>query len=624
MSGICGVFGESGELKAELRGLTDSMLLEGEVPQWDVIRTAGLGVCRRWPKQTVERHGDLCIAADLDLVSTDALAALVARYERSAELSQAQLIAAAYSQVGLKVLDVLEGSFAFAIWNENKREGILAVDRVGARTVFWSRQRERLIFASRPSAIAQMIGPRENADALVQFMMFSVVTAPLSAFKDVQRLAPGHVMLWENGECRDQEYWDITYEEQGGRSEAYWADNAREQLRGAVHRYSSGLQDEECGAFLSGGTDSSTVTAFLSEVHKPARTYSIYMEDEAFSEIDFARTASECFNTDHHEYSVSAEDAIGAFEKLATYYDEPFANSSAIGGYYCARMAQQSGVKTLLAGDGGDEIFAGNERYHSDRKFAVYHDIPGWLRRFAIEPLARITPRIGKLALFPKYVSRAALTNPRRILSYNFLLSSPPETLLSQDILRAAPPSTWLQIAQAHFDRPKDVSELNRLLYLDVKITLADNDLRKVVGTAELAGVQVRFPMLDRQLMEFTGKIPSDLKLRGAEKRYIFKQAMKPILPDKILYKKKHGFGIPVSIWLLRDKRMNEMMNDLMHDQKTRQRGIFAPGLFDTLIQLHGSQNAGYYGEIVWYVLMLEMWCRRHLDAKPVPVGKGA
>ncbi len=622
MSGICGIFGQ-GSVRDSVRRMSDAMLMEGESQSFLDASNSSLAVCRRWPNQSVETVGGLIIAADLDLVATQSLADFVGRSADSAS-SHATLIALAYQQVGLKVLDAMEGSFAFAIWDESKRKGVAVVDRIGARTLFWSSKNDQLLFATRPSTVAELIGREQSPAAIVQYLLFSVVPAPLSAFRGVERLRPGHYLLWENGKVKDECYWDLRYPEVRGRSEQHWADETREQLRAAVHRHSADLNGSECGAYLSGGTDSSSVTAFLSEIHNPARTYSIYMSDEAYSEIDFARTAAACFKTDHHEECVTAEHALDVFEKLTSYYDEPFANTSAIGGYFCALMAKRTGVNTLLAGDGGDEIFGGNERYHSDQKFAIYHEIPRWMRRFAIEPIARVIPRVGKLALIPKYIARASQPNPRRILSYNNLLSSPADTLLSSEVLQQVPESTWLKIADDHFNSASAKSELNQLLYMDVKITLADNDLRKVNGTAELAGIQVRYPMLDRRLMEFSGTIPSNLKLKGREKRYIFKQAMKPILPAKILYKKKHGFGIPVSIWMLQDKRMNQMVNDVLHDRATRQRGIFAPKLIDELLELHKSEHAGYYGEFLWYVVMLEMWFRKHLECRTATAGKGA
>jgi asparagine synthase (glutamine-hydrolysing) len=385
-------------------------------------------------------------------------------------------------------------------------------------------------------------------------------------------------------------------------------------MRSAVHRHLEGCEAASTGCYLSGGTDSSTVVAFASEKHHPAQSFSIAFEEAGFSEIEFARTTAATFHTNHHEEFLTPQDASDALEKIIAYYDEPFANSSAIGSYYCAVLARENGVGTLLAGDGGDELFGGNERYATDKRFALYHQLPAWLRTGFIEPLASLLPlETGKLSLPRKYVRRANIPNPKRILSYGFFLNWPAEEVFEEGFLREVGTDDWLRIPEWHFQKAKATSELNRLLYLDLKMTIADNDLRKVSGTAELAGVNVRYPLLDEKLAELSGRIPASLKLKGFQKRYIFKQAMKGILPQKILSKKKHGFGVPLAQWLLQDARMKELSQDLLHDPRTRQRGYFRSGFIEKLMTLH-TEQPDFYGEIAWYLLALELWHRRHLE----------
>jgi asparagine synthase (glutamine-hydrolysing) len=203
------------------------------------------------------------------------------------------------------------------------------------------------------------------------------------------------------------------------------------------------------------------------------------------------------------------------------------------------------------------------------------------------------------------------------MMSYMLALSTPANEIFEPEVLRAAPPETWLSIPERHFQHaPAATSQLNRLMYLDVKMTLADNDLRKVVGTAELADVQVRFPFLDHELVQLAAEIPTSLKMKGAEKRYIFKKAKGGILPDVVLYKKKHGFGVPMSLWLLHDKKLNSMLNDVLSDSQTLQRGWLRPSFVKQLLHDHQHGHASYYGENVWYLMMLELWQRRHLTTE--------
>jgi len=278
-------------------------------------------------------------------------------------------------------------------------------------------------------------------------------------------------------------------------------------------------------------------------------------------------------------------------------------------------MARESGVTTLLAGDGGDELFAGNERYATDKRFALYQSVPAWVRHGLIEPLTGLLPKNeSRLSLPRRYVRRANIPLPRRILSYQLLLSAPPQEIFEPGMLENAPPATWLDIAEGHFHSAQAGSDLNRILYLDVKMTLADNDLRKVLGTAELAGVRARFPLLDYRFAELSGRVPSALKMRGFEKRFIFKEAMKGILPHNVLYKKKHGFGVPVALWFLQDPRLEALVKDVLSDSRTRQRGYFRPAFLDHLLQLHRGGDAHYYGELLWYLVALELWHRQHLE----------
>jgi asparagine synthase (glutamine-hydrolysing) len=353
----------------------------------------------------------------------------------------------------------------------------------------------------------------------------------------------------------------------------------------------------------------------MSELHKPVRTFSAVFNESSYSEESFVRTIASRFGTEQHDCRLSPEDALAAIPRIARYYDEPFGNSSAIAAYFCGMAARQAGVDLLLGGDGGDELFAGNQRYETDKYFALYHRLPSVLRKGLIEPLTRVLPRDHKwLSLPRRYVQRALIPNPKRFFSYNFLLSLPAEELFAAEFLQQAPRQQWLQVPEAHFGRPGHASELNRLLYLDCKMVLADNDIKKVSGMAELAGIQVRYPLLDFRLAELAGRVPTSLKLRRFEKRHIFKKAMAGILPDHVLYKKKHGMGVPVSSWLLHDPRLHSFVQDVLHDARTRQRGYFRPGLVERLLDLQRNEHVAYYGEIVWYLLILELWHREHFD----------
>jgi len=621
MSGICG-FSQTGAGATQVR--LDAMMAACSLPgesgcEGLAGNSIALGVSRRWPYQQICRIFGVQIAVDADLYNLEELSNILVREGiDAAQMSLAETLASLYLLRGPDFVKHLQGAFSVAIWDERRQELLVAVDRFGFKTLYWSLDGDRLLFASRVGAVraAQKVSPEVNPAAITQFLLFSAVPAPLSIYKGIERLSPGFLLIFRDCKVATRRYWDLEYPEDHSHNEKYWARELREEMRAAVHRHLVDSSAQMTGAYLSGGTDSSSVVAFTADRFKPANSFSISFPVEGFNEIGFARTIAELFATNHHEYCLSPEDAAAAIPKLIRYYDEPFANSSAIASYHCALLARENGVDTLLAGDGGDELFGGNSRYETDKQFGLYHSIPGWMRQRLIEPAASLLPTSdGWLSLPRRYIRRAQIPNPRRILSYNLFLNVEAQKVFEPGFLEQISEPASLAIAEKHFRSAHASSELNRLLYMDVKMTLADNDLRKVSGTAELAGVRVRYPLLDTRLAEFSGRIPARLKLKGMEKRYIFKQAMKGILPDSVLYKTKHGFGVPLGEWFLKDSRLKSLVQDVLRDPRTQQRGYFRREFLDELISLHKQGNAGFYGEIVWYLVALELWHREHLES---------
>jgi asparagine synthase (glutamine-hydrolysing) len=620
MSGICGICEPHGVVPGDcLDRMLTSLTLSGEEQSESVSnRSTALGVVRKWPGQQAASVQGVRIAIDADLNNASELRGMLQVKEVDASgIALAEVLAWHYVISGPDFIEKLEGAFAIALWDETEQRLLLAIDRFGLRSLYWRREGERLLFASRSSAIlaVQDEPPEANLPAVTQFLIFSVVPAPLSIYRGIERLNPGTRLMFEQGRLKQYQYWDASYPEGEEDDVTGWSRQVREELRAAVQRHLNGCTAENSGAYLSGGTDSSTVVAFMSECLRQVNTFSIYFSETPYSEIGFAHTTAEKFRTHHLEKCLMPEDASAVIPKLTEYYDEPFGNSSAVGAYYCARLARENGIETLLAGDGGDEIFAGNSRYADDKRFALYQSIPLWIRRGLIEPVARMLPsNDGWLSLAPRYIRRAKIPNPMRIFSYSVFLSLDPQEVFEGDFLEQAAPSNWMEIADRHFHAPRAASELNRQMYLDLKMVLADNDLRKVNGTAELSGVQVRYPMLDRKLVELAGRVPARLKLKGFEKRYIFKQAMRGILPDEVLFKKKHGFGVPLGIWLLRDPQLKSLVQDVLNDSRTRQRGYFRRDFYDRVLELQRTDHAAFYGEVVWYLVALELWHRQHLD----------
>jgi asparagine synthase (glutamine-hydrolysing) len=297
-------------------------------------------------------------------------------------------------------------------------------------------------------------------------------------------------------------------------------------------------------------------------------------------------------------------------------FDEPFGNSSSIPTYFCARLAQSNSTRVLLAGDGGDELFGGNERYATDKVFAMYQNVPSVLRRRLIEPvLAGLPFSNGLVGKGRSYVRRSNMPGLHRILSYNFLSTHPPREVFEAEFLRALADYSVMETPSRYYAEAPAREHLDRMLYADVRITLGDSDLPKVTTMCELAGVQVRFPFLDRSVAEFSGRIPPRLKVKGFQKRYLFKRAFRDLLPAEIIRKKKHGFGIPVSTWLKSDPRLRELAHDTLWSTRAFERGYFRRDFIEGLFLKHEADDSPYYGDTLWTFLVLELWHRQYVDA---------
>jgi asparagine synthase (glutamine-hydrolysing) len=313
---------------------------------------------------------------------------------------------------------------------------------------------------------------------------------------------------------------------------------------------------------------------------------------------------------------VTPQDTYDAIPILLEAFDEPFANASAVPTFFCAKLAKEHGVDVLYAGDGGDELFAGNERYAVQRLFESYHVVPGWIRRRILEPIVfALADRtnLGVLTKGKKYIQRANIPYPDRLFSYGlFKVIAMPEVLddgLLEAVGAGYDPD---QPLRDHYRQAPARSELDRQLYIDLMWTICDNDLFKVMRMTEAAGVTARFPLLDHRLAEFAARVPADIKMPGRKLRAFFKDAYTELLPAEIRAKKKHGFGLPIPVWLRTDRRLNEMMQDLLLSPRSVQRGYFRKRAVEKLIECHRSDDTSFFGTILWNLMAIELWHRRY------------
>ena len=501
------------------------------------------------------------------------------------------------------------GDFAVGLTDDAGRT-FLAVDRFAIRTLCYRIIDGRLHFAERADTLASL-EPRAEIDpqAIFDYLYFHVIPSPRTIFKGVHRLPPAHCAVFENGQLTVTAYWLPRFEEPKAPNFEALAEEFRQHVRNAV---AAQLDGSKPACFLSGGTDSSTVAGMIGNVAgRPAATYSIGFEAEGYDEMQFARIASKRFGTEHHEYYVTPDDLVRSIPAVAAHYDQPFGNSSVLPAYYCAKMAREDGVTKLLAGDGGDEFFGGNARYAKQRVFGFYDGVPRVLRQGLLEPLLERTP-LGTLPLARKgrsYVEQAKVPLPDRMQMYNMLLRLGPAQIFTPDFLAHVDQGDPLRQQQGVWQQVPEASALNRMLAYDWRYTLAEADLPKVCGSTELAGLQVGFPFMDQALVDFSLRLPSEYKLKGQKLRWFFKEALRGFLPDEILTKKKQGFGLPFGVWATRHDGLKRFATDSL--QSLAGRGIVQPAFIVTLLKEHLPAHPGYYGEMVWILMMLEQWMRQ-------------
>jgi asparagine synthase (glutamine-hydrolysing) len=513
---------------------------------------------------------------------------------------------------GEKAFADLTGTFVLCILDESSGQTILAIDRMGTQPLSYQISGKGIVFGT--SADAIIVNPLAKTEidpqSLYNYVYFHMIPSPGSIYQGQKRLLPGEFLVYEQGKVRSGKYWEINFLESKQRSFEELKKDFLEGLRSSVKRAAG---DEEVGAFLSGGTDSSTIAGILSEINnRPARTYSIGFEAAGYDEMEYARIAAKHFSTEHHEYYVTPKDIVEAIPQVAAIFDQPFGNSSAIPTFYCARKAKSDGITRLLGGDGGDELFGGNVRYAKQYIFSFYEHLPSALRKQIIEPLVFGIPGGASLPVISKarsYIEQATVPMPARTETYNLLGRYGHKEVFTAEFLATVNSRLPIELINETYNQTHARSLINRMLSLDLKFTLADNDLPKVVKSCELAGIDVAFPFLDNQIVSFSAQLEPNLKLRRTKLRYFFKEALRDFLPNEIITKQKHGFGLPFGVWLQNHKPLQSLATDSLSDLKSR--NIIRTDFINKLLEQHLDEHAGYHGTMVWVLMMLEQWYKQ-------------
>lgn len=540
---------------------------------------------------------------------------LEARGHRYRGSSDTETILHLYEEYGRDCVKHLRGMFALALWDERTQTLLLARDRFGKKPLLYAETADGLVFASELKALLQDETVSRDLDetALHHYLSFGFIPAPQSAFRQIRKLPPAHTLTWQAGKLTIDRYWSLPFAPKWQISEAEAAEQTLALLRDAVRVRL--MSDVPLGAFLSGGIDSSAVVALMAEaMSEPVKTFSIGFDDQSFDETPFARQVAQTFATEHHEFRVNP-DAVGVLPELVWGYGEPFADSSALPSYYVAKMTRQH-VTVALNGDGGDELFAGYERYVAEGLSNRYSALPGWLRKGVLTPLAQALPepagRKNPVRRVKNFVLAQNAPAERRYLRWLTLTDNgTKQRLYTPAFAERMAGVDSLDRLQLPLNGTVAADSLDRLLQTDLATYLPDDLLVKVDITTMLHSLEGRSPFLDHHLAEFAARLPVDYKLRGRTGKYILRRALAAILPPTILNRDKRGFAVPIDRWFRQELRT--VIYGVLLDPRTLARGLFRPEALQAMLEEHASGRVNHRYRL-WTLLMLELWFRTYVD----------
>lgn len=532
--------------------------------------------------------------------------------------SDTESIIYAYEQWGEAFAEKLRGMFAIALWDEKQEKLILLRDRVGKKPLYYSYHNNHLFFASELKSLLTIpeIPKETDFHALDAYLSFGYVPSPMSIFKDVRKLPPAHMAVCTPGGFRIHSYWELDMNgSAAGRSEESLAEELREIFDECVKLRL--ISDVPLGAFLSGGVDSGAVVAAMALLmgDEAVKTASIGFSEKKFDELVYARMVAEQYGTEHTEFLVQA-DALEVLEKIVWHLDEPFADASAIPTYYVSQMARKK-VTVAVSGDGGDENFAGYiNRYYMTKKEAEIRDrLPVFLRENLLAPLARFYPKIDRLPRplrlknFLHSLAGSFEESYFRAMSFYFLPEM--KTRLYRPGLAAETKDfDAFEVLGKHFRQNRNPDTVTRAQYADIKTYMTEDILVKVDRMSMAHSLEVRSPILDHKLMEFAGRLPSDLKLKGRQSKYIFKKMNEKRLPADILYRKKQGFSIPLAAWMRGE--LKDFAADTLFSSDSCLSDYFHTGYIKTLWEKHqrGLQD---YAAPLWGLMMFGLWQKQFM-----------
>jgi asparagine synthase (glutamine-hydrolysing) len=529
--------------------------------------------------------------------------------------SDTETIVHLYEDLGPRCVDPLRGMFAFAIWDVRQRRLLLARDRLGIKPLYYAERDGELLFASELKPMLQLphVGRSVSWEAASHLFTSLATPSSQSIVAGIRKLEPARIATaTADRPLQIERYWDVAFIPDEESSEDELVERLRALLVESVTLHQ--VSDVPVGAFLSGGIDSSAIVATMAPIASGrVKTFSIGFAEAGYDELGYARQVAAAFGTDHYDLIVRP-DVVRIVEDLTWYLDEPFGDTSAIPTYMVSKLAAEH-VKVVLSGDGGDELFAGYDKYLVERRERRLDKVPGAIRGVA----GAIGRRMPEGMRGRRFLQHVALDGPRRYLHASTLFAAAQlRNLFQDDAFEAVSQHDPLAASLATLE-PTGDDWLAAIQYRDLESYLPLDILTKVDRMTMAHSIEARPPLLDHKLVEFAATIPARLRLRGGTTKYLLKRAMRGILPDAIIDRPKHGFAVPLAHWFRGE--LSGFARDLLLSETCRQRGFFNPPYIESLLQQHARGRD--LDLQLWTILSFELWCRRFLDA-PVAVAPAA
>ena len=527
--------------------------------------------------------------------------------------SDTEIIVHGYEEWGTACIQRFQGMFAFAVWDKPRRRLWIARDRIGIKPLYYTTVGGRLRFASEIKAIVQdpTVPRRLHKQALFDYLGFEFVPAPETMFEDIYKLPAGHTLLWENGQAKIERYWDLSFKphpQLSAKTPDEWALEVQHLLDSCVKSHL--ISDVPLGVFLSGGLDSSALVALMRR-HIPGalRTFTIGYPDKSFSELDYAKIVADHLGTEHHVLMIEGI-TEREIEKSLWHFDEPMTDLSSIPlMMVCAQARQQ--ITVCLSGEGGDEVFAGYDRFKASKFNRLYGSlVPGPLRRGLVSPLVKQLPdqaqKKGAFNVLKRFVEGSDLTPDGEHLRWQYFLHRElAEGLFTRDFRGGINPDPF-RLVREYMARCDAGDAVNRELYLDTRFMMADSVLMKVDKMSMVSSLEVRVPLLDHTFVELNAGLPGDWKLKGYETKHLFRKALHGLLPESIIYRGKQGYSLPVKN-LLR-VQLKDYMIQLLNESPII-KATTDVAFVNRLIQEHLEQKHNH-NHVLWGLMNTALWHR--------------